>query len=243
MGRRTVLEVAVALVVGVGMGTGAHLWLGSAGAATAPEAQVAGATLERTGEVPDGVTSVATAGVLRVQVTSCGTNRQASATYVRDRAGRELLLTNRHVVRGAATARVALPGGATVELAVLGGLVGKDAAVLDARPLRGTGATAAPQGPRVGPGDPVVVAGHPGGSFRLVAAAVEDVQRRAAHEGASDVLLVGATAEGGHSGGALLDPTGAVVGLVAARDPGSGAVVAYRIGELTAAAVEPRPGC
>jgi S1-C subfamily serine protease len=243
MGRRTVLEVAVALVVGVGMGTGAHLWLGSAGAATAPAAQVAGATVERSGEVPDDLTSVATSSVLRVLVTSCGTSRQASATYVRDGAGRELLLTNRHVVRGAATARVVLPGGATVELAVLGDLVGKDAAVLDARPLRDTGATAASQGLRVGPGDPVVVAGHPGGSFRLDAALVDDVQRRSAYQGASDVLLVGAAAEGGHSGGALFDPAGAVVGLVAARDPGTGAVVAYRIGELTAATLGPLPDC
>jgi hypothetical protein len=88
-----------------------------------------------------------------------------------------------------------------------------------------------------------VVAGHPGGSFRLDGALVADVQRRAAYGSASDVLLVGTAAEGGHSGGAVFDPAGAVVGLVAARDPGTGQVVAYRIGELLDASVGPLPGC
>ncbi len=150
---------------------------------------------------------------------------------MRDGSGRELLLTNAHVVRGAASVRVVLADGSDAELAVLGAVDGKDAALLDPSPLRGA-ATAAALGPSVGLGDPVVVAGHPAGSFRLDASDVVDVQRRAAYGSASDVLLVGATAEGGHSGGAVMDAAGAVVGLVAARDPGTGRVVAYRIDEL-----------
>lgn len=243
MGRRTVLEVGVALVVGAVLGTGAHALLGSASAATAPSAQVAGATLERSAGVPDVVTSVATSSVVEVLVVSCGTSRQASATYVRDRTGRDLLLTNRHVVRGAAVAQVVLPDGRTVELAVLGGVVGKDAAVLDARPLQQAGLRPAPEGSVVEAGAPVVAAGHPAGEFRLDAATVDDVSRRAAYGSASDVLLVGTPAVGGHSGGAVFDRTGSVVGLIAARDPGTGDVVAYRLGELTGAALGAPPGC
>ena len=193
--------------------------------------------------VPDAVTSIAPSSVLEVFVTSCGTSRQASATYVRDRGGSALLVTNRHVVRGASGARVVLPDGGTVELAVLGGVVGKDAALLDTAPLEAAGLAPAPAGRAVAPEDAVVVAGHPAGSFRLDGASVADVQRRAAYGSASDVLLVGAPAEGGHSGGAVFDAAGAVVGLVAARDPGTGQVVAYRIGELLDASMGPLPGC
>ena len=243
MGRRTSFEVVIALVAGAVLGTGAHLWLVPAGAATAPPAQVAGATLQRSGAVPEVVTSVAPSSVLEVFVTSCGTSRQASATYLSDGAGGVLLLTNRHVVRGASGARVVLPDGATVELSVLGGVIGKDAALLDAQPLEDAGLSPAATGLPAGPEEPVVVAGHPGGSFRLDGTSVVDVQRRAAYGSASDVLLVGTAAEGGHSGGAVFDRRGAVVGLVAARDPGTSRVVAYRISDLLDAAVGPAPGC
>ncbi len=70
MGRRTVVEVGVALLAGALLGVGAHLWLGPAGASTVPiasTADVAGATMERTGVVPDRVVAAATAGVLEVR--------------------------------------------------------------------------------------------------------------------------------------------------------------------------------
>ncbi len=79
--------------------------------------------------------------------------------------------------------------------------------------------------------------------FRIEGAAVADVQRRAGWGSASEVLLVGARAHGGHSGGAVLDTSGRVVGLIAARDPGTGRVVAYRIDDLLSAQVGPPPGC
>ena len=244
MGRRTVLEVGVALVVGAVLGTGAHALLGSAGAATAPSAQVAGATLERSAGVPDVVTSVATSSVVEVVVVSCGTSRQASATYVRDRTGRDLLLTNRHVVRGAAVAQVVLPDGRSGRArgARRAGRQGRG--VARCPPAAAGRSAACPRGLRR---RARVLrswsAGHPAGEFRLDAATVDDVQRRAAYGSASDVLLVGTPAVGGHSGGAVFDRTGAVVGLVAARDPGTGDVVAYRIGELTGAALGAPPGC
>lgn len=230
MGRRMVLEVAVALVGGAVLGTGLHVWLGSEGASPTRDAAVAGAVLERP-------------PVMRVDAAGCSTQLQGTATFVRDAAGRDLLLTNAHVVRGADTVRVLLPDGDGAELTVLGALAGKDAAVLDPGPLRGTGPDPAEQGQQVDLGDTVVVAGLPDGELSVEEAAVVDVQRRAGWGSASDVVLVDAQARGGHSGGALLDRAGRVVGLIAARDSRTGRVVAYRIEELVSASVGPLPGC
>lgn len=235
-----VLEVAIALVVGALFGTGLHLWLGPEGASATSDAAVAGAVVERS---VDGRVEAAAGSVLRIDATGCGAQLQGSATFVRDSSGRELLLTNAHVVRGAESVRALLPGGDRVELSVLGALDGKDAAVLDPEPLRRSGPDPADQGVRVDTGDPVTVAGHPNGELRVQDAAVVDVQRRAGWGSASDVLLVDAQAQGGHSGGAVLDTSGRVVGLIAARDPGTGRVVAYRIDELLSARVGPPPGC
>lgn len=234
-----VLEVGVALVVGALFGTGLHVWLGPDGASATSDAAVAGAVVERS----SGRVEAAAEAVLRVDATGCGAQLQGSATFVRDSSGRELLLTNAHVVRGAESVRALLPGGERVVLSVLGALDGKDAALLDPEPLRRSGPDPADEGVRVDTGDLVTVAGHPNGEPLVEDAAVVDVQRRAGWGSASDVLLVDAQAQGGHSGGAVLDTSGRVVGLIAARDPGTGRVVAYQIDELVAARIGPPPGC
>jgi putative serine protease PepD len=237
------LEAGLAVLVGVVLGIGAHVWLGPAGGASPAPAEVAGASVERVGAVPDEVQAVASTAVLEVHAAGCGARRQASATYVTDADGSVRLLTNAHVVRGSSSVRVVLPDGGSVELDVLGALVDRDAALLDAEPLRDRSAAAAPT---LTAGDvagaPVVVAGHPAGAFRLDATTVADVQRRAGYGGVTDVLLADTTAEGGHSGGAVLDPSGAVIGLVAARDPSTGRVVAYAIEDL-GSALGPVPSC
>ncbi len=93
-------------------------------------------------------------------------------------------------------------------------------------------------------GDAVIVAGHPGGRCCVSSGRRwHEVQRRAGYGSASDVLLVGTEAEEGHSGGAVLDPDGSVVGLVAARDPGTRRVVAYRIDDVLAPATVPTSAC
>lgn len=243
MGRRTVLEVGLALIAGAVLGTGAHLWLGPAGAASSPSVQVAGTSVERGGAVAEGVVVAASDAVVEVHAVGCGSRRQGSATFLRDRSGRAILVTNAHVARGADTVSAVLPDGAVVRLAVLSGVSGRDAVVLDAEPLAGTGLEPAPVGGAVDRGASVIVAGHPSGTFRVDATAVTDVQRRAGYGGASDVMLVGVAARGGHSGGAVMDASGAVVGLVAARDPSTGSVVAYRIADVLDAPRADLPGC
>lgn len=243
MGRRSVLEVGLAVLVGVGLGTGAHAWLGPEGGASPAPVEVAGASVERLGMVPDAVTAAASAAVLEVHAEGCGSRRQASATLVADPGGDVRLLTNAHVVRGASSVRAVLPDGDSVELDVLGALVDRDAALLDTEPLHDRSALAArASASQDAMGTAVVVAGHPAGAFRLVATTVVDVQRRAGYGGVTDVLLADTPAEGGHSGGALLDASGAVVGLVAARDPSTGRVVAYDLDDL-GSTLGSVPGC
>jgi len=238
-----VLDVGVALLVGALMGAGAQLLRDPAGAAPGAPVQVAGAVLERPTSVRDGVESAALAAVVEVETVSCGTRRQASATLVRDRTGRVVLLTNAHVVRGAATATVTVGTGVRVEAAVLDGVAGRDAALLDPVPVLDTGVLPLPVGPVTLAGDAVVVAGHPGGLLSVESAPVDEVQRRSGYGSTSDVLLVGAEAEGGHSGGAVLDPQGSVVGLIAARDPGTRRVVAYRIDDVLGPPSTTTPDC
>lgn len=236
-------EAVAGLVAGAVLGAGLHLWLSPAGASVASEVAVAGISVERPGGVHDAARRVALGAVVRVEASSCGEQLQGSATFVRDGAGRERLLTNAHVVRGATRVQVVLADGTRIAVAVQGSLVGKDAAVLDAGAVVDAGGVPAEVGSRAEVGEVVMAAGHPRGVFTLDGAAVDDVQRRAGWGSASEVLLVGAPAHGGHSGGAVLDTSGRVVGLIAARDPGSGRVVAYRIGDLLSAQVGPPPGC
>lgn len=238
-----VLDVGGALLVGALMGAGAQMLWDPAGAAPGAPVQVAGAVLERSGSVRNDVVSAAAAGVVEVETVSCGSRRRASATLLSDRAGRVVLLTNAHVVRGAASAMVTVGTGIRVEAAVLGGVPGRDAALLDPSAVLDAGLSPLSVGPVAFTGDAVVVAGYPGGAFRVEGAPVEEVQRRAGYGSASDVLLIGAEAEGGHSGGAVLDPDGSVVGLVAARDPGTRRVVAYRIDDVLRPATAQGPAC
>jgi S1-C subfamily serine protease len=239
-------EVAIALVVGVLLGVGAHVLTPAANADTA-DVQVAGVAVERTGGVDDDVTAVATSSVLQVQATGCGERRQASATLVRTADGRVLLLTNAHVVTGSGTVEVRSGDGTWATVAVLGALDGRDAALLDADAVMAEGGERvwppAEVGGAVALGDPLVVAGFPDGSARVDASYLADVQRRVADGVASEVMLTGSTVSGGSSGGAVLDAEGRVVGLVAARDRSTGQAVAHPLaGLLDAPLVEP-PGC
>ena len=244
MGRPMVLDVCGALLVGALMGAGAQVLWDPAGAAPGAPVQVAGAVLDRPNPVRDDVVSAAAAAaVVEVETFGCGSRRRASATLLRDRSGRALLLTNAHVVRGAAVATVTFGSGTQLEVPVLGAVPGRDAALLDPAPVTDAGVTPLTIGATAALGDTVTVAGHPGGTLRVEAASVQEVQRRAGYGSASDVLLIGTEAEGGHSGGAVLDADGSVVGLVAARDPGTRRVVAYRIDDVLAPATVRMPAC
>ncbi len=226
------LEVMLALLVGGVVGSGAHVLLAAPAASGAP-VEVAGASASR-GE---------SAAVVTLHAAGCGVSRQGSGVLVSAGDGSVQLVTNAHVVAGATTVRAVLADSTEVELAVLGAVRGRDAARIDPSGLLAAGAQPIEVGEPADPGDPVRVVGYPAGEFSAVTAAVQDAQVRAGYGSAVEVLLVGSQARGGHSGGAVLDSHGLLVGLVAARDPGTGRVVAYRIGDLLSQELDGPPVC
>lgn len=240
-------EIAIAMIVGVLLGVGAHVLTPTANANPAVRAEVAGVSLERSVGVDDEVAAVAARAVLRVEAVGCGEQRQASATLVRAEDGRVMLLTNAHVVTGSGTVDVRVGDGSVVTVPVLGALAGRDAALLDADALLSeagddVGSPAA-EGGEVELGAPLAVAGFPGGSARVDATYLADVQRRVADGVVSQVMLTGSTVIGGSSGGAVLDGDGRVVGLVAARDRSTGQAVAHPLAGLLDAPLVAPPGC
>ena len=222
--------VALAVLLGAVVGVGAHSLLPAAGSTPppAPSAEVAGRTLDRDATV-------------RVEAFGCGERRSATATVVGP-PGAETVLTNAHVVRGSGTVEVHRDDGTIVTASVRGAVDGRDAAVLR---LDGDVPAAPSVSSRsVGVGDEVVVTGFPGGERIEVTARVRSSELRSGYGGTSPVLLIDADAEGGLSGGTVLDATtGDVVGLIAARDPASGDAVAYPIREVLDRALGPVPGC
>jgi len=246
MGRRLAVQFVAALLLGASAGVVLH-HLGVGGSARAskvggPPAEVAAARLEREGDVGSGPVAAAEGAVLLVESGGCGEARQASATVLRH-GGRTLVLTNAHVVVGSGTVTVTLPGGDVVAATVLGAVPGRDAAVLELPEEAAGSVEPLEVGVPVPPGSPVAVAGHPAGRPRVQGGTVVSVERRAGYGSSSDVLIVDVAVSGGSSGGALLDHDGRVVGLVAAKDPGTGAAVAYPIAEVLGRGSGPIPTC
>ena len=84
----------------------------------------------------------------------------------------------------------------------------------------------------------------PSSSGITTRARVRSSELRSGYGGTAQVLLIDAPAEGGLSGGTVVDAdTGDVVGLVAARDPSTGDVVAYPLHEVLGRSTVPTPGC
>ncbi len=234
-------EVTIALLVGAVVGTGAHALWGTPSAAGAP-VQVAGATMSREGVESDDVQRFA-GSVVALHASGCGVTRQGTGVLVRDVDGSVHLVSNAHVVAGSTTVRAVFADGTALDVAVLGSVRGRDAALMDPDGLLDAGAEPIDIGAVAGVGDRVSVVGFPAGQFRAEVADVQDEQLRAGYGSAAEVLLVGVAAEGGHSGGAVLDSSGDLVGLIAARDPGSGRIVAYRIGDVLGEPLGGMPRC
>jgi S1-C subfamily serine protease len=187
---------------------------GAALAAARPGGDAA-AELPGTSSVPPEVR----AAVPLVRSAGCGWPVQGSGVVVA-RNGVPRLVTNAHVVAGEEA--VSVDG---VRAPVLAVSRGRDVAVLAPPP----GVVPLETGPAPERGAAVRVLGHPGGRFDATEGRVVASSRRSGPGGAADVLLLDVPVRGGSSGGAVLDVSDRVVGIVVARDPASGGAVAYPV--------------
>jgi hypothetical protein len=221
-----VLGVTVGLVVIVATGVpeagGGHLVDEGAVAA----AVGGGVQLDPT--VPDADTTDELVGdrVRNAVAEGCGARRQGTVVWVAH-DGVPRWWTNRHVAAGAATVDTG-PGGPRE---VVGSLDGVDVATA----LASTSDADLPAlevGPAPVVGTGVVVVGYPDGRRAAVAGRVVAVERRVDRGRSASVIVVDAPAAPGSSGGAVVDGAGRIVGLVAARDPGTGRTVALPMADL-----------
>lgn len=224
-----------AAIVGAGV---LIVWRGAERVSGLSVASVRGAVVERGSAAPE-VVEALERSVLLVHSVGCGAERQATAVLLDD-GRRRFGLTNQHVVAGS---HDVLVRDTDDTVAVRGLIEGRDAAELEGDGLEATGAVPLPVGspPMLGAG--VVVAGYPAGAFSAVNGHVRAIERREGYGASADVMIVDVQAVPGISGGVVVDVTGRAVGLVAARDPVTGDVVAYPIGALGPASDGAMVGC
>ncbi|MDJ0974811.1 MAG: trypsin-like peptidase domain-containing protein [Planctomycetota bacterium] len=187
-------------------------WVGTPGAEAEPQPTDFSAVIER---VDPGVVHITT--VMRSPTQPRSRDDNVGSGFVVDAAG--LIVTNRHVVSGAARVRVTVKGRGTVDAQVLGTDEATDVALLKV-PL--TGLTPVPLGdPRaLKLGQWVLAAGSPYQlSHSWSAGIVSGLGRRGVGvnpRGYEDYIQTDAAANLGNSGGPLFDSQGRVVGVVTA---------------------------
>ena len=230
----------LAVLVGVALGAGLSALGPAGGPTTLSQVEVAGAVVDRDAPVGAASRDAAERGVLLVEASGCGEQRQASLTVVSTPEG-PVGVTNAHVVRGSGTVTVHL-GARTEELAVRGAVAGRDLAILEA-PAALDDCSRCPSAATGAVGASVLVAGFPDGAARADTATVRTIEARTARGATSEVLVADAQVRGGSSGGALVDAEGRVVGIVAARDPSTGHAVAHPASDALAGGLEAVPSC
>ncbi|MEM8705434.1 MAG: serine protease [Actinomycetota bacterium] len=181
------------------------------------ETEVAGAVEVRTGPL----TPVATDHLLVVAVSATTCDERATGTGVL--IAPDMVLTAAHVVGDAGLVRIDHEG-ATFTAEVLGvfedgrdlALLSLPAPLLDPVPVAAAPAT----------GEPVTIVGHPfGGARTSMVGPVIDVPGQASAVMRGDLLGVEAPTEQGMSGGPAVDADGALVGVLAAAQPGTGTAI------------------
>lgn len=171
----------------------------------------------------DRLTALARGATVEVSAVGCGGVGVGSGFGVGGQ-----VVTNRHVVADAAEAKVQRPAGPG-RAAVLG-----HHPVLDLARLQGLGGPdldLAPGRPPVG--EPVVLAGRPGGGPVVVAPSAVHLYSDGAPWGMpGQVLLLDTPTGGGWSGGPVLDRRGRVVGVLTAEDRATGLAIAIPVDEV-----------
>jgi S1-C subfamily serine protease len=181
------------------------------------------------------------ASTVKVSGVACS-RRQDGSGFA---AGPELVATNAHVVAGVAYPEVRRPDGRRLAARVVLFDPARDLALLQ---VPGLGQTPLPVG-NVDVGEAAAVFGHPGGQDALeispatvtsqAAVVGNDLYER--DHARRQLLFLAARLAPGDSGGALVDPSGAVVGVAFAVAPGQH-TTAYALSsaELRAVLAAPR---
>ncbi len=239
--RLLVTAVVTALAVFV-LGLAAASLVPPPRAAAAPETGVAGAVELGPGpddevEIADGL-SVARSGslvpasvehltVVQVSVSVCEERRIGSGVIVAD----GLLLTAAHAVGDAGLVRID-HAGVTVTGEVLG--VAPDGRDLALIRVDAPMSTPIPAADPPAPGDPITLVGHPDGGPRtvLVGPAVDVAPVVAQLAGCGDIIGADVSITAGISGGAAVDESGALIGIVVAKEEATDTALVLAVPDL-----------
>jgi S1-C subfamily serine protease len=206
-------------------------------------APVAGPPPESTG-LPAPVLARVTASTVKVEGEACNRIQEGSGFA----AAPDTVVTNAHVVAGVRRPRVLRPNTTrSLSATVVVFDADRDLAVLS---VPGLGEQPLPVG-SARPGQEGAVFGHPGGQDPLRIAPARITQRVNAvgrdlydsHQTRRDVFILASQLQAGDSGGALVNPAGAVIGVafaIAPDRPGTAYALSYN--ELKAVLAVPRGG-
>lgn len=199
--------------------------------------------------------------VMRADVVACGVHRQGTVTLLdtvdpaavpsaQDSAvggpgagSSHTLVTNAHVVQGAQSATLSGARLGVHEGSVDAYVENRDAATLALPPDVAAAADGLEPAPMPTEGDRVLLAGFPEGRWTVQDARVESIELRSGWGATSEVMVLDVPIEQGISGGVVVDVWGRAVGLIAARDPGTGHAVAYPMEDLLTSGPGAAPGC
>ncbi len=181
--------------------------------------------------------------VMRADVVACGVHRQGTATLLDTAGSSHTLVTNAHVVQGADSATLSGAGLGVHEGSVDAYAENRDAATLALPPDVSVVDAGLEPAPMPAVGDRVLLAGFPEGRWTVHDARVRSVELRSGWGATSEVMVLDTPIEQGISGGVVVDVWGRAVGLIAARDPGTGHAVAYPVEDLLASERGAAAGC
>ncbi len=230
-----------------------NLWLAVAGVllavASGREALPGGRAAASSPAAPVLVASAISAGndaaVVRVVADTCNGREAGSGVVLAD----GIVLTARHVVRGATSVQVDVDGQGPLDAEVLGADgTGRDVAVLRVPALAGRRGTTVAR-TEVVPGTDVAASGHPrGGERHTIAGAVLGyVDDGPLAADGRRVLTVDAAFQPGMSGGPVVDADGRLVGIAIGVERNTGTGIAVPVGTieptLRGAGLVPAPGC